>query len=91
MLALKQVLPSHAQHSFWGGNTVKTKVVEPTILSPTAHQKGNWCADRDKLVGSAHLCFYSDGLEDLHGHMLAMIGLIYLNCEVLCAKLTSNW
>ena len=40
-------------------------------MSPTAHQMGNWCDSRDKLVGSTHPCFYSAHLtkeQDLHIH-----------------------
>ena len=40
--------------------TVKQRWIEPTNLSPTAHQMGNWCVGGDNLAGSAHLCFYND-------------------------------
>ena len=55
--------------------TVKTKVVEPTNLSPSAHQIGNWCVGGNNLAGSAHLCFYNVGLKGnicVHIHTLSL-------------------
>ena len=53
---------------------------EPTILSPTAHQMGNWCDSRDKMVGSAHHCFYSALFSTMihkAGNGVFLIGNIY--------------
>ena len=61
--AISHIKHPHPKPKTYPHSTLlKQRWVEPTILSPTVHQKGNWCAGKDKLVGSAHLCFYSEKL-----------------------------
>ena len=61
---------------------IKVGRVDSTTLSPTAHQKGNWYDRGDKMVDTAHLSFYSAGVEQL-GNSCKGSGFWELRCTAI--------